>query len=55
MFENELIVRYMNLNNIKTEEKKAMRKLYGSIAAIVLAILVLASATTTVRGQNFIP
>jgi len=55
MFENELIVRYMNLNNIKTEEKKAMRKLYGSIAAIVLAILVLASGTTPVRGQNFIP
>ncbi len=45
----------MNLNNTKTEEKKAMRKLYGSIAAIVLAILVLASGTTTVRGQNFIP
>jgi len=55
MFENELIVRYMNLNNTKTEEKKAMRKLYGSIAAIVLAISVLAGGTTTVRGQNFIP
>jgi len=32
-----------------------MRKLYGSIAAIVLAILVLTSVTTSVRGQNFIP
>ena len=45
----------MNLNNTKTEEKKAMRKLYGSIVAIMLAILVLAGGTTTVRGQNFIP
>jgi hypothetical protein len=45
----------MNLNNIKTQEKKAMRKLYGSIAAIVLAVLVLAGGTTVVRGQNFIP
>jgi hypothetical protein len=45
----------MNLNNTKTEEKKAMRKLQGSIAAIVLAILAITSVTTTVRGQNFIP
>jgi hypothetical protein len=45
----------MNLNNTKTEEKKAMRKLYGSIAAIMLAVLVLASVTTPVRSQNFIP
>ncbi len=31
-----------------------MRKLYGSIAAIVLAVLVLAGGTTTVRAQNYI-
>ncbi len=48
----------MNLNNIKTEEKKAMRKLYGSIAAIMIAVLVLAGGTTPVRSQgisNFVP
>jgi hypothetical protein len=44
----------MNLNNTKTEEKTAMRKLYGSIATIMLAVLVLAGGTTTVRGQNFL-
>jgi hypothetical protein len=46
----------MNLNNMKTQEKKAMRKLYGSIAAIMLAVLVL-GVTTPVYSQisNFIP
>jgi hypothetical protein len=48
----------MNLNNTKTEEKKAMRKQFGSIAAIMLAVLVLIGGTTPVRSQgifNFIP
>jgi hypothetical protein len=47
----------MNLNNIIIKEKKAMRKLYGSIASVMLAVLVLTGGTTPVRSQisNFIP
>ncbi len=46
----------MNLNNIIIKEKKAMRKLYGSIASVMLAILVLAGGVTPAQSQsNFIP
>jgi hypothetical protein len=35
-------------------EKKAMRKLYGSVAGVMLALLMLTAATAPVRGQSYI-
>jgi len=51
VFENELLSGMMTPYNFITKENKAMRKLYGSWAA-VLAVLVLVCGITPVRSQT---